>query len=468
MKMIPAIYTSEGNLVKGAVNGFLQPVVTIPLSHETHTPSVCLVRQGDRVREGDVIAVPSLNAGERYGAKLHASVPGIVEDIVPCISPNGCEESAVKIRLSGRFSYLGKKRSFENWRALPASVIVQRIADAGVINTFDTTEPVSLASQIDETGIKGRRVLVVRLYDDDPKRVTDSVLSKAFFKDIQTGAFIVSRALGDAAIVFAYDAAEMQKGQAERRERTANTAHEAKARVTPSSMQSALQAFGFDRVKDAPVPVCFVSVDITEYPAGFRNEIIDAVKKSVKEKPFTDISPECVFADASSMIAVHNAVRCGVPCVEQYVYVSGECVPAAGLMKVRIGTTMRFLAEQCGGLKRHPAAVIINGLMLGSFAASLDAPVTKYVKSVSFLPMHRIPDQRELPCVRCGECRIVCPRHLSPDILYRHASGGAEASKEYIDSAALCSGCGLCNSVCPSRLSISQAIKRIRYSGGPT
>ena len=128
---------------------------------------------------------------------------------------------------------------------------------------------------------------------------------------------------------------------------------------------------------------------------------------------------------------------------------------------------MRFLAEQCGGLKRPPAAVIVNGLMLGSFAASLDAPVTKYVKSVLFLPMHRIFDRREMSCVRCGECRIVCPRALAPDILYRHATGGAEAPKEYIESAALCSGCGLCNSVCPSRLSISQAVKRIRYLGEP-
>ena len=465
MKMIPAIYTSEGNLVKGAVNGFLQPVVTIPLSHETHTPSVCLVRQGDRVREGDIIAVPASNASSRYGAKLHASGPGIVEDIVSCISPNGREEDAVKIRLSGRFSYLGKKRFSENWRALPASAIVQRIADAGVINTFDTTEPASLASQIDGVGLHGRRVLVVRLYDDDPKRVTDSVLSKAFFNDIRTGAFITSHALGDAGIVFACDAQEMQKRKAE--QGTTNTTHKVKAYEDPSPLQSALQDFASDRVKDSPVPVCFVPVDITEYPAGFRNEIIAAVKKSAKEKPFDGISSECVFADASAMIAVHNALRYGVPSVEQYVYVSGECVPAAGLMKVRIGTTMRFLAEQCGGLKRPPAAVIVNGLMLGSFAASLDAPVTKYVKSVSFLPMHRIPDQSEQACVRCGECRVVCPRHLSPDILYRHAAGGAEVSKEYIESAALCSGCGLCNSVCPSRLSISQAIKCIRYSGEP-
>ena len=463
MKMIPVIHTNEGNLVKRAVNGFLQPVVTIPLSHETQDSLVCLVRQGERVREGDVIAVPSSSYPLRSGAKLHASVPGIVEDIVSCISPNGREERAVRIRLAGRFSYLGKKRFSENWRSLSPSEIIRRIADSGVINTFDTTEPASLASQIEYTEMKARNVLVVRLYDDDPKRITDSVLSKAFFDDIKTGAFIVSRALGGAGIVFAYDAENMQKTASAGKKGKSGEKSSAQSDGKIASIENADRSFM--NVEGAPAPVCFVPVDITEYPAGFRNEIIDVVKKSAKEKPFNKISAGCVFVDAVSMIAVNNAICFGVPSVEQYVHVSGECIPAEALMKVRVGTTMRYLAEQCGGLKRSSAAVIVNGLMLGSFCASLDAPVTKYVKSISFLSAHRIPDRNELPCVRCGECRLVCPRHLSPDILYRHASGGAEAQKEYIDSAVLCSGCGLCNSVCPSRLSISQAITRMRHSG---
>ena len=454
MKMIPVIHTNEGNLVKRAVNGFLQPVVTVPLLHETYGDLVCLVHPGDRVREGETIAVPSSSHPLRSGAKVHSSVPGIVEDIVSCVSPNGREERAVRIRLAGRFSYLGKKRFSENWRSLPSSEIIRKIADSGVINTFDTTEPVSLASQIEDTEMKERNVLVVRLYDDDPKRITDSFLSKSFFDDIKTGAFIVSRALGGAGIVFVYDAENMQKSAS------------AEKNGKPGEKSSAeKEDRSFMNVESAPAPVCFVPVDITEYPAGFRNEIIDAVKKSAKEKPFNKISAACVFVDAASMIAVNNAICFGIPSVEQYVHVSGECIPAEALMKVRVGTTMRYLAEQCGGLKRSSAAVIVNGLMLGSFCASLDAPVTKYVKSISFLSAHRIPDRNELPCVRCGECRLVCPRHLSPDILYRHASGGAEAQKEYIDSAVLCSGCGLCNSVCPSRLSISQAITRMRHSG---
>ena len=464
MKMIPLIHTNEGNLVKRAVNGFLQPVVTIPLLHEAHGNLLCLVHPGDRVREGDVIAVPSPSDSVRSGAKVHASVPGIVEDIVSCISPNGREERAVRIRLSGRFSYLGKKRFPENWRALSPSEIIRRIADSGVINTFDTTEPVSLASHIEETEMKARSLLVVRLYDDDPERITDSVLSKAFFDDIKTGAFIVSRALGGAGIVFVCAAADMQKASVTERHGKSLEKSSAHTNGKVASNENALGSFM--SIEGASVPLCFVPVDITDYPAGFRNEIIAAVKKSAKEKPFNTISSRCVFTDAASMIALHNAICFGVPSVEQYVYVSGECVPAAGLMKVRVGTTMRYLAEQCGGLKRSSSIVIVTGLMLGSFCASLDAPVTKYVKSVSFLSERRIPERNERPCVRCGECRLVCPRHLSPDILYRHASGGAEAQREYIDSALLCSGCALCNSVCPSRLSISSAITRMRHSGG--
>ncbi|MFC2420044.1 MAG: hypothetical protein ACFNOL_03070, partial [Treponema maltophilum] len=306
MKMIPVIHTNEGNLVKRAVNGFLQPVVTIPLLHETYGDLVCLVHPGDRVREGETIAVPSSSHPLRSGAKVHSSVPGVVEDIVSCIGPNGREERAVRIRLTGRFSYLGKKRFSENWRSLPPSEIIRKIADSGVINTFDTAEPVSLASQIENTEMKERNVLVVRLYDDDPKRITDSVLSKSFFDDIKTGAFIVSRALGGAGIVFAYDAENMQKSASAGKKGKPGEKSPAQSDGKTASIENADRSFM--NAEGVPAPVCFVPVDITEYPAGFRTEIIDAVKKSAKEKPFNKISAGCVFADAASMIAVNNAL----------------------------------------------------------------------------------------------------------------------------------------------------------------
>ena len=137
---------------------------------------------------------------------------------------------------------------------------------------------------------------------------------------------------------------------------------------------------------------------------------------------------------------------------------NGDCIPASGILKVAVGTTFRMLAEQCGGFVKSPEGIIVNGMISGVSSGTLDAPVTKYVKSVTFIPKMQCPDQRQTVCIRCGNCRRACPAKLSPDIIYRYIRNGMIASEDYLASAEFCSDCGLCNSVCPSRLPLSQRI----------
>jgi electron transport complex protein RnfC len=428
MKIIPVVHADRRRLLRNAVNAFLPRVVTVPLMQEKGYRCLSLVKKGDVVREGQIIAVPHTESLSENPAKIHSTVPGIVEDIVLCTGPDGRQCEAVKIRLSGSFTYLGRKKLAVDWTILPSATIIQQLSDRGVVNTFNTEEPVSLAAEIDAAEKSKPRLLVVRLYDDDPTRVTDSLLSFEFLNEIYTGALITARAADAAGIVFAIDS---------------------EIPVPEINGQES-------------VPVRFVKINISEYPAGFRREIKRSVRRSVKEYPFTDISDDDLYTDASTMYDVCSAVRDGIPVIDKYIYISGDCTPASGLLKVRIGTTVRFLAQQCGGFTVPPAAVIINGLIRGWSAGSLDTPITKYVKSISFLPASKVPDQRQSACVRCGMCRNVCPRKLTPDVLYRHASGGSGADKEYIRSAQLCSNCGLCNFVCPSRLPVCQTVRMLK------
>jgi Na+-translocating ferredoxin:NAD+ oxidoreductase subunit C len=428
MKIIPVVYAQKRRLFKGAVNGFLPRIVTVPLVQEKGCRCRCLVKKGDIVREGEVIAVPDADFNSAYPAKIHSSVPGTVEDIVLCTGPDGRQEKAVKIKTGGSFSYLGRKQHAADWTSLSAGSLIKQFADRGVINTFNTVEPVSLASEIESKKNKKNRLLVVRMYDEDPSRVTDSKLSTLYTDDVHVGALITAHALGAAGIVFVCDA--------------------------KSDLLRMASEDG--------IPVEVVKVNITEYPAGFQKEIRKCIKKNLNIPPFSSVSAEDLYTDASTMVDVCDVVKYGIPVVEKFVYVSGDCVPASGLLKVRLGTSMRFLAQQCGGFTQLPAAVIVNGLMRGCSAGSLDAPVAKYVKSVSFLPQSKVLDQRQYSCIQCGLCRTVCPRKLTPDVLYRHASGGMEAGEEYVRSAKLCSCCGLCNFVCPARLPISQAVKLLK------
>ena len=428
MKIIPVVYADKRRLLKDAVNAFLPRVVTVPLSQETGYRCSSLVKKGDTVREGQIIAVPRTDSLSGNPAKIHSPVPGVVEDIVLCTCPDGRQGEAVKIRLAGSFTYLGKKKIPGDGTILPPATIIQQLSDRGVVNTFNTTEPVSLAMEIGAARKRKPRLLVVRLYDDDPTRVTDSLLSSAFPDEIYTGALITARAAEAGGIVFMIDS------------------------------ESPVPAVGGDE----SIPIRFVKINIKEYPAGFRKEIKKAVGKSAKDYPLSDISDDDLYTDASTMYEVCSVIKDSIPVIDKYIYISGECIPASGMLKVRIGSTVRFLAQQCGGFTVPPAAVIINGLISGWSAGSLDTPITKYVKSVSFLPASKVPDQRQSVCVRCGMCRSVCPRNLTPDILYRHAAGGTEAGEAYVRSAQLCSGCGLCSFVCPSRLPVSQAVKMLK------
>ena len=107
----------------------------------------------------------------------------------------------------------------------------------------------------------------------------------------------------------------------------------------------------------------------------------------------------------------------------------------------------------------------MNGIVSGVCVGSLDVPVSKFVKSVEFIPSAEVCFQSVENCVRCGQCRKICPVNLWPGNIYRVFRNvedddihDFDDSKTVIESARLCIECGLCNSVCPSRLPLKQMI----------
>ncbi|MDE5898772.1 MAG: hypothetical protein K2H09_05855, partial [Treponemataceae bacterium] len=422
-------HTVKKSVYKDAVSGFLPRTALVPLRQECGAECRCLVGVGDVVQEGQLIAASAADAG-RFASCVHAPIPGKVVGMESCTCPDGRSSDAVRIALGGTFSFLGKRRAAADAALLSAPMLLRDIAAKGVLNTFEASKPELLAAQLASAG-GGRRLLVVRLFDEDVSRLTDSLAAKLFFDKVFEGALISAKAMAAAGVIFAvprdFSAGEWEGLLSE-----------------PPGMR---------------VPSLYVSVDAGAYPSGHPKELAAAVRKASKEAPFSNACASDVYTDASTMLEVCRTVKAGMPVIDRYVHVSGSCLHASGFIKVCIGTTLRELAEQCGGFRKWPAAIIVNGLVCGMSAGTLDAPVAKYVKSVLFLPSSKSPDQRPSVCVRCGNCRRACPRGLSPDILYRHITGMHLAEPEYAASAALCVDCGLCNYVCPARLPICQEIR---------
>ena len=429
---------------KSFANGFLPSVAVIPVQSECKNTSV-LVEVGDAVSEGQVVA-------KSDSFVVHSSIPGKVIDISTEQLADGKQGTVVRIRLCGEFSFLGKPNVARDWRALDSSHLTELFRDYGIVNTFEKCAP--LYSQVKSSKAK---VLFVRLFDDDPSRVSESFIAEKSSEKVIEGSAILARTMGVSGVVFAYEknVAAIRKIYELLDEKSSDLY----GRFSPL----------FDDIKIMTVPV-----DSKKYPSGTMKNLISAAKVNArsfsKKMPeyaavFSKTSLKDMFVDSQTVESIYDAVVFRRPVMNRFVHVTGEALNAAAILNVKIGTTLRQLVEQCGGLKKRLAKIVINGTVLGYSVGSIDIPVMKMVKSVEFIPDYQSSDEHTEVCVRCGLCRKICPAHLWPGNIYRATklaqrgeSQDSEYEKAVIDSAHLCIDCGLCNSVCPSRIPIRQTI----------
>lgn len=429
MKTVSNLVSAERYDFPDSVRSFLPKFAVIPLRKAGDENFTCIVHENDMVTEGQIVGF-SLKEGSTHKTYVHASVAGRIVSIGKCMLPDGTEGEGLKIRMEGAFSYLGKELRPVEWQWNSPELLLSTIEEKGIVNTFG--KPKDLALQISECKISRGRFIVVRLYDDDPSHVTDSFVAKNHTEQVIEGIHILSLVLKTQGIVLL-----MQK---------------------KSALEIKDDEFG-------NIPVFKMEVDNRKYPSGLVQNIVEMVKNAPKEagqEIFNDISEFGLFVDPETLFTLYEGVVLGKPVLESFVHVSGNSIRGAAMLKVRVGTSIRSIVEQCGGFVVPPAKIIVNGIIMGAEVKSLETSITKSVKSVSFVPARNLSDDKSSPCIRCGKCRTLCPEGIYPDLMYRHSIGGKQVGSDMLASAMLCSGCGLCNSVCPSRLPLSQTIEQLR------
>jgi len=75
------------------------------------------------------------------------------------------------------------------------------------------------------------------------------------------------------------------------------------------------------------------------------------------------------------------------------------------------------------------------------------------------------PLDAEQPCIRCGDCAMVCPVQLHPQHLLLQLRDGRLLEAER-DGALTCIGCGRCDLVCPSRIPLLQHYREAKQAIG--
>lgn len=412
-------------------NSFISKEFIIPLEQEYATDYKNIVEKGDIVKEGQVIAVSTVNSKSKKtfdeSTFIHSPVPGKVLDILPVYTSSGKQKFAVKIKFGGEFSYLGKKITEKSIENLTSSQIIAELIEKGVINTYNLRKIENPGLQIKNNSFKN---LVVRLFDEDAFRFTDSLVAKMYTNEIIKGAQVLAKAMNCYGILFVTDQKFEKKDELEN--------------LNISNLR-------------------ILQVKTKKSPCGTQKQIEQAFKKSgLKKSSNLEITKNDFFTDASTLYEVYKAVICSTPSVSHLVHFSGNCLFSSCVLDVKIGTTLNDIVKQIGGFAKEPSVIVINGLIYGNSVESLNVPISKSVKSVEFISKTKITDNQIYSCVNCGNCRYVCPSKISPDVLYSYAVNFKEIPEVLKNTVLSCEECGLCNTVCPARLPLTKTISYLK------
>ena len=401
--------------------------LTLPLHQHIGEPAEPLVKVGQRVLKGQMIARPQ----GYVSAPVHASTSGTVTDIGdhPVPHPSGLSAPCIVIESDGEDRWVDHE-PVEDYQSLPPSELRNLIREAGIVGLGGAGFPSYI--KLNPGHRKAIDTLILNGVECEPYITCDDMLMRSHPEDIVAGLEIVRHALQARHCIIAIEDNKPE-------------AHVSMRRATAA----------LDHVEVVQVP--------TLYPAGSEKQLIKVL--TGKEVPSDGLALNIgvVCTNVATVAAVHRAIHHGEPLIARYVTVTGGAVGRPGNLVARLGTPMDELIAQCDG---DPAAIerlIMGGPMMGFALQRHDLPMIKTTNCILAASKADLPPQRPvMPCIRCGACADSCPVNLLPQQLYWYSRArDLERVQEY--NLFDCIECGCCSYVCPSNIPL---VQYFRYAKG--
>ena len=392
--------------------------VTIPMAMHIGKPAKPIVKRGDEVKVGQLIA----EADGFISAPIHSGVSGKVQKIDEMITSMGAKVPCVVIETDGLQELSETVRPPE---VHDLESFVAAVRQSGAVGLGGAGFPTFVKLSVKDLGKLD--AVVINAAECEPYITSDTRTMLDRGEDVFEGIELLKKYLKVRRFIIGVE--ENKPEAIEKMRRLAGGAEGVEVKVLPAV-----------------------------YPQGGEKVLVYNTVGKMIPKGGLPLDAGVIVINVTTLAFIARYIKTGMPLVEKCLTVDGSAVKEPKNVIAPIGMSIGDVLEAAGGCKCEPAKVLYGGPMMGIAVPDLGAPILKNTNAIVAMDEKEAMPPKTTPCINCGACLNQCPLRLDPRAISRayKRNEPEELKSLCVD---LCMECGCCSYVCPAKRYLVQTNK---------
>ena len=392
--------------------------VTIPMAMHIGKPAKPIVKRGDEVKVGQLIA----EADGFISAPIHSGVSGKVQKIDEMITSMGAKVPCVVIETDGLQELSETVRPPE---VHDLESFVAAVRQSGAVGLGGAGFPTFVKLSVKDLGKLD--AVVINAAECEPYITSDTRTMLDRGEDVFEGIKLLKKNLKVRRFIIGVE--ENKPEAIEKMRRLAGGAEGVEVKVLPAV-----------------------------YPQGGEKVLVYNTVGKMIPKGGLPLDAGVIVINVTTLAFIARYIKTGMPLVEKCLTVDGSAVKEPKNVIAPIGMSIGDVLEAAGGCKCEPAKVLYGGPMMGIAVPDLGAPILKNTNAIVAMDEKEAMPPKTTPCINCGACLNQCPLRLDPRAISR-AYKRNEPEELKALCVDLCMECGCCSYVCPAKRYLVQTNK---------